>query len=153
MTTKVKRNKNWTPCRCFTQDTGSTTPEDGAPIYGQCSGNTRHFFAPGHDARLKGVLQRLYRSGQEYHYNDGSMLITVDPLEMAKQLGWLHLMDRPTSGPKAKRDKTPTEVKVGRWTYKIDSIIESLGDEVQVSYVTKKGERKIATVRPEALIA
>lgn len=173
-TNKPKVSKEFHLCRCFAVETGETyeqivdnntgaTEDTGVPIYGACSANTRREFAPGHDAKLKGALIKAYRNGTEYHYTDGGMLISCDPIEEARKRGWSHFLVAP-SGKVASRvteakpvstatkgHRIPSSVKVGRWTHGVTKVVASAGDTWTVQYKTAKGETKEITVNESKL--
>lgn len=100
-----------TPCSCFAEFQYQVEPEDGTdeefPVYGQCGRTTRNEFAQGHDAKLKSVLIQCFRAGVDYAYIDGSILNRVDPMEVAKQRGWEHLI----TPAKPKKERKPKAAK------------------------------------------
>lgn len=60
-------------------------------------------FAPGHDAKLKSTLLKAFRAGEDVTYQDGGMLVSADPMKLAKQRGWAHFMTpAPTKKSKTK---------------------------------------------------
>jgi hypothetical protein len=137
-------------------------------VYESCGmqvSSAKREFRPGHDAKLKSVLIKLYRTGQGFAFLDGGRLIHSDPMNEAKKRGWGHFM---TEAPKRKsRAKTktveggvevetvpaveepagfqPARVKVGRW-WKDGVVVErhshpdaGEADRVTVEYRTSKG--------------
>ena len=86
-----KAPKAPTACQCFTVEVGT---EDGVTVYGPCTGTTNGTFAPGHDAKLKSVLQRLFVAGQPYVVNDGATRTEGDPMSKAAERGWEHFLVR-----------------------------------------------------------
>lgn len=100
-------------CQCLDRYEDDTDPE-GNPIriYSGC-GQTiarRRQFAPGHDAKLKSTLLKVFRAGEDITYQDGGMLVTSDPMELAKRRGWEHFM---TPAPAKKTKKKADEVFAG----------------------------------------
>lgn len=73
-------------CQCFTRF------DEKQNAYVSCGEHTAREFAPGHDARLKGLLIRLYVAGKDYTRIVGGQAITVDPLTFAKSRGWDHFL-------------------------------------------------------------
>lgn len=176
-TNKPKVSKEFHLCRCFAVETGETyeqivdndtgaTKDTGVPIYGPCSANTRREFAPGHDAKLKGALIKAYRNGTEYHYSDGGMLVSCDPVEEARKRGWSHFLVAPSGKVASRVEKTkpvstaatherviPSAVKVGRWEYGVTKVVAETRDAMTVEYKTAKGETKTITVDRSKLVA
>lgn len=65
--------------------------EAGAPvkvwtIQIPCEATTRSTFAPGHDARFKGLMQTALRRGGEAHLTEGGMLVSTDPVSLTAQI-------------------------------------------------------------------
>lgn len=171
-------------CQCRTSpaytlgpdDTPEAAPGDGWPegtqVYGPCDAVTKNRFAPGHDAKLKGLLIKLYRAGTEYHYLDGGLLISTDPMNHAQQYGWGHFLEASKQAaerkpPKVKASKNrvaiprkvPRErlspvppkgtVKIGRWVYPCVVDVEASDNEALVVIYTKKdGTQTTATCPP-----
>jgi hypothetical protein len=100
---KVRAPKPKNPCQCFSVRTGDTTDE-GVPIFRSCGQTTSGTYAPGHDAKLKSVLLELSINGQEYHRNDGAVLVSGDPTAMARDLNWGHFVDRAVESATARRE-------------------------------------------------
>jgi hypothetical protein len=121
--------------------------DDGAsPVYGPCGAETRGGnFAPGHDAKLKGVLIKLHRQGAAFNFTEGSMLVGSDPMTEALKFGWGRFL---THQPKRRVRKSRSEggvsespqfpkavvVKVGRWVYNGQVLSDG-----RVIYQDKKG--------------
>lgn len=53
-----------------------------------CDETTKRTFAPGHDARLKGLLIRGAIEGHEAAFSDGGMLTSMDPIALAESFGF-----------------------------------------------------------------
>lgn len=79
---KAKAAKPLVACKCNTERVGGT---DDAPIFGPCGAQTKRDFAPGHDARLKGLLIRLHVLGQDYQVKGQP---ARKPLDVAKERQW-----------------------------------------------------------------
>jgi hypothetical protein len=105
------------PCQCFTSESYTIGPDDtpeapegegwpeGTQVYGPCGATTSATFAPGHDAKLKGLLIRLHRQGAEYHYRDGALLISTSPMNHAEKFGWQRFLT--DAKPKAEHKPKP----------------------------------------------
>ena len=89
----AKAPKEPKPCQCFSTPTGETA-DDGAPIFRACGQSTTGTYAPGHDAKLKSRLMELAVAGQEYHRQDGGILVSGDPAAMARDLNWGHFVEK-----------------------------------------------------------
>lgn len=178
MTKTPKTEAEPQPCQCravFAYNvTKGDTPESLEPgdnpdeivavVHQACGEQTQRTFAPGHDAKLKGVLLRAARSGREYAYVEGGLLIYADPMIELTNRGWAHLLvelkERPKKVRKPKAAKTveapagfhPVRVKLGRWEY--DGQIVSTNDVGQhvVEYTNAKGETKQATVTAAQIV-
>lgn len=118
-------------------ETGYATLETG------CTGVTTKTFAPGHDARLVGLLQTAQRLGGEASITSGGVSIPYEPAQLATEIGMSdHLVDKVRFGGSVKKtgDKAtkpaPVQAKVGRWTY--TGTVQS----GEFTYVTAKGETK-----------
>lgn len=146
------------PCKCNTtiqywidENDPNNDPEPGAdnatPVFGPCNQQTKGGnFAPGHDAKLKGLLIKLHRAGASYNFVDGDLnIIGSDPMTEALKFGWGRFL---THQPKRRVRKTRTSeggaeapnfpkavtVKVGRWTYSAQQLSDG-----RVLYQDKKG--------------
>ena len=73
-------------CQCGTNHL--RTDDDGTLVFGQCDAKTSRTFAPGHDARLKGLLLRLSRAGYTYVLEDGGNRVELDPTTELANRGW-----------------------------------------------------------------
>lgn len=119
MTTEPKSSKSKpaSPCLCMTAFaytiTRGDTPETLEPgedpnevvdtVYGSCGQTTHRTFAPGHDAKLKGLLLRLARAGQEYVFFDGGLLVHASPVAELDRWGWTEFLVE--LKPRAKRER------------------------------------------------
>lgn len=79
---KAKAVKPLVACKCNTERVGGT---DESPVFGPCGAQTKRDFAPGHDARLKGLLIRLYVAGQSYQVKGQP---AQDPMDVARERQW-----------------------------------------------------------------
>lgn len=178
---KPEMTKPYKPCECravFAYNiTLGDTPEalkDGddpntlvSNVYQACGAETRRTFAPGHDAKLKGVLINEYRAGRDYAFVDGSLLVHVDPMTKATELGWAHFLTesapKPVKASKPKAEKAtkaskqakpgfhPVRVKIGRWVY--DAAVEAEDvNALTVTYRDKKGNLHTADVQRSQLV-
>lgn len=95
-------------CGCFTRW------DDKHQAYVQCADETARKFAPGHDARLKGLLIRLHVAGEEYPRLIGGSVVTTTPMAVAKEYGWGHYLtdakDRHAAKVKAKQERVAARV-------------------------------------------
>lgn len=156
----MPRKSTTRPCTCNTTVQYALTADDFPElegeerenfaeynVYGPCGANTRGgLFAPGHDAKLKGLLIKLRRAGQDYAYIEGSTLRHVDPLSVAMQYGWSKFIThqpkrRTRSTRSAQGNATPqaqfpkaVQVKIGRWTYNGQQLSDG-----RVLYQDRKG--------------
>lgn len=73
-------------CQCGTNHL--RTDDDGTLVFGQCDAKTSRTFAPGHDARLKGLLLRLSRAGYTYVLEDGGNRVELEPTTVLASRGW-----------------------------------------------------------------
>jgi hypothetical protein len=145
MSKTTKTTKTVHNCGCnalHVHDTAS-----GEPIYGFCGATTTGTFAQGHDAKLKGVLLKLWRSDSPYHVADGEGSTSLTSGSATGQLvarGWTqYMVDLAPRRSRSKRSTPirPTTIKVGRWVY---DVVSQSGNVV--SYRTKSGELKTTTV-------
>lgn len=82
-----KAPKTPTPCQCFALPFGEV--DDGeTPVFIYCGADTMGTFAPGHDAKLKGVLIRAFLNGQTYDVRNDGHLTSSDPMTVAKERHW-----------------------------------------------------------------
>lgn len=112
-------------------------------------------FVQGHDARLKGILQRAYVRESDINVIGGGGLTTTDAWIEARHRGWQKFLTeykarqerKPKSKTKSKSDPKPktkedkgeiVEAKVGRWTY-TGVIIDG-----EFFYNDKNGDGRIA---------
>lgn len=107
-------------CQCLSSyemvEESNDNPDDDTvteiKVWSHCGSTTskRKRFKPGHDAKLKSVLIATFRAGEELHYYDGGMMVSVDPLIKAQELGWGHFM---TPKPKKGKGKDKEPVFAG----------------------------------------
>jgi len=119
-----------------------------------CGRLTAKTWAPGHDAKAKGLLQTAHRNGED---------VVVDGLIMSARQGaervvpalvpFLYyrkgtLAARFADDDAAMKDSaTSAQIKVGRWTY------NALIVGTQVVYATKAGETKFIPVEDAQFVA
>lgn len=85
-------------CQC------NAEPTKTEGVYAACGRLTAGKFAPGHDAKLKGVLIKAVRAGQPYKtISAGGRVTNQDPHQVAKSHGW----SKYTDGAKAVKKATP----------------------------------------------
>lgn len=116
-----------------------------------CVTLTKRLFAPGHDARFKGLLQTAHRMGGEVWFEG----VSTSPEHFA-QLNTPGLVadvtrvvaPKPPRKRKVKADDTrPVRAKVGRWEY--DGFIKMVGTGTDRTehfhYTTEDGTNKVAS--------
>lgn len=175
----MAKNKTLSNCSCFTVTDWSKAGTDEL-VFHSCGAETRGTFAPGHDAKLKGVLQRLHRAGLDYSRQMGGSVQTLEPMAVAAEFGWEHfLRTEPKRGvkvpgqkaekaPKATKTRPvedlplhepvapvaqlegPTQVKVGRWWYDVVRNTPLVGGGFEVEY-TRKGHEASAYTTVKAV--
>jgi hypothetical protein len=118
-------------CQCLSRYEMVTEPNDDPTddtvseikVWSSCGSTVpkRKRFKPGHDAKLKSTLQKLFRDGEDLHYYEGGMMISTSPMDHAIKLGWEKFMTPKPTKSKAKaksgqvidggklRDETTTE--------------------------------------------
>ena len=139
----MSKNK-YTTCQCLT-----ITHEDEHMVFaGTCGGTTRATFAPGHDARTKGTLQKAFRTGRQINM-DGQQYTAE---ELAKVYGYERfLVAAPVRKRSTKKSNDPIMVKLGRWTYEA-AAVDEVEDGFEVTYLDKKGEVTRKTVKSDPRI-
>jgi hypothetical protein len=154
MITKAETlGKTKKPCQCFTSPMleygeGETSAET---VYGSCNRLTGKRFAPGHDARLKGLLLKLARQDGLYVRQLVDRRDAAAPSKVLADLGWSHFLD--VTQPKPKRTPSrPRFCKVGRWIYETVEVAPiNLDGKHDVTYKASNGELATAFVKPEHL--
>lgn len=94
-------------CKCYSVVDNDTDPEGNPIKIHRSCGSTipkRRTFKPGHDAKYKAALLVAFRAGEDFTFEDGGMLVTKDPLALAKERDWGHFMTEKKVKP-AKADK------------------------------------------------
>ncbi len=88
--------RNETPCICgqVTAATPGPDNEDGSPgedvftLTTDCQAMTKSRFAPGHDAKLKGLLIAAGQAAMDVRVQMGGTLVTTDALNVASSFGF-----------------------------------------------------------------
>lgn len=78
---------------------------DGSGVHTSCGRLVKGKFAPGHDAKLKGMLIRAAAAGEQFKTKDGTKVTNRDPLAFAKELGWGALIEKGIAVAKAKANR------------------------------------------------
>lgn len=132
---------------------------DGTKVRTGCTRTTKRLFAPGHDAKLKGILIRAGVAGEQViREGEGNNGFT-DPVKWGYSFGFGHMVE---AGIKLARDKAAAkksakakaepvaapepevvEAKVGRWTYK-GVVLPAADGQPNFQYTDGKGEVKNA---------
>ncbi len=155
-TAKIVAELNVCQCGRF-----AVVKADGTRVRTGCTRTTKRLFAPGHDAKLKGILIRAGVAGEQVvREGEGNNGFT-DPVKWGYSFGFGHMVE---AGIKLARDKaaakksakakagdTIVEVvevvqfvkaKVGRWTYDGEvkdgtfTYLNSKGDKVSTTKFT-----------------
>lgn len=124
-------------CRCFTE---LLHTDDSGSVFGPCGKETSREFAQGHDARLKGLLLGLHRSGEEYVVEEeGSLTTGQTPSEILLRRGWAtqETLVAKKRVRKTKKASVPKILVIGRWKYTVDKI-----EAGYVHYKTAAGKEK-----------
>lgn len=85
---------------------------DSKGVHTSCGRLVKGKFAPGHDAKLKGMLIRAAVAGEKFVTKDGTKTTTNDPMAFATELGWGKLIQKgiDTAAAKAAKPKrTPRD--------------------------------------------
>jgi hypothetical protein len=114
----------------------------------ECGRTTKKTWAPGHDARIKGFLQRAHRNDESVVLADGTEVTARQAADELFPAGTPFLFYvRGTQSARFADDHAAlahsarqAQIKVGRWAY--NALVA--GDTV--TYVTKSGETKTAKV-------
>jgi len=136
-TTVAPTQKTKDTCRCFTE---LLRTEDSGSVFGLCEARTNREFAQGHDAKLKGLLLRLHRSGEEYIVEDGGCLVVGQtPSEILLKRGWAteETLVAKKRVRKSKKAGVAKVLVIGRWKYTVDKI-----EAGHVHYKTASGKEK-----------
>lgn len=153
--------KQSSPCQCHTEllywidqtvDAEDAVVDadnpNATPIYGPCGQATFGMFAPGHDAKLKSLLQRLYAAGQEYAFVDGSMLIHTDPMEVARERGWERFLKQHAQIAQTKEarraDKAAAKAARATERQKMRDIKADEREAAKAERIANADERKLA---------
>lgn len=145
-TTKTVKTQNVCSCLTITDETDDTITA------GTCGQQTARKFCPGHDARTKSTLQKVYRSGKALLI--GETLESV--YQIAKGYGYeRYLTDAPKRKSRAKANTEPKEetrlLKVGRWTYPLLLVGEEIDGLCTVAYTLRDGSMKTDVVKPSQI--
>ena len=144
--------------RDFVTDTADADGKEGfMTLATSCDDLTWSKFAPGHDARIAGLLQIAARMGGEASIEEGGLLITASPVGLATSYlsealaAKVAYVPKPRT-PKAKVTKSvetqTVTAKVGRWEY--PGTVDADGE---FHYEAKDGSAKTAKVDSFTLVA
>lgn len=137
-------------CGCFSEVayTLDGTEDDAnnlGPVYKTCGRQVAGEFAQGHDAKLKSVLQKAYTKADggdgEFRMLDGGLLISADPMEIAKQRGWERFLTKATETQtkRASRKARKAKGQPGDSMTKHDKIAELEGMKAAARRVKAEG--------------
>lgn len=99
-------------CACYSVETNGVRTSCGRLVKGK--------FAPGHDAKLKGILIRAAVAGETLKLKDGDGKVTsVQPLAYAKTMGWDAIVAKGVQvatdkANRPKRERKPSANKVAK---------------------------------------
>lgn len=134
------------PCACSLV---VAVAADGTTTRTGCTATTRHTFAPGHDARLKGFLIRAGRDGLHVRTVGLGVAHETTAVKFAERFGFAHMVRdgiaRPAKVRKAAPKPTTATAKVGRWVY--TGQILSAGDGSPVFRYTDRRGQVVETLR------
>lgn len=116
-----------------------------------CDATTKRTFAPGHDARLAGLLQTAARLHGSATTTDGAWAVTSGPISFAQSVSdefaakvAAPAPQRVGRGGKAATTKpAQVEAKVGRWVY-TGREVHLGGTDLGFEYTAKDGSVKVA---------
>ena len=139
----MSKNNSTKICQCLT----IVTEDEQTIVARSCGGDTGKTFAPGHDARTKGTLQKAFRTGRQILVN-GEYHSAED---LAKGYGYERFL---TPAPvrksrKSRKTDEPIKVKLGRWTYDAVSLDELDEGGFEVVYVNKGGDTQRKVVKSD----
>lgn len=83
-------------CECNTQPTADPT------VFESCGRLTKSRFAPGHDAKLKGLLIRLALAGESYKVDNGHLVVFENPAVELQSFGWGSFLEKAQAAQLAK---------------------------------------------------
>lgn len=117
-----------------------------------CDGVTYRKFAPGHDARLKGFLIQVGRSGHRVKVRGSDKTIT--PVEAASRYGFAHQVRAGIARAEPAQAATAAQpdtlvARVGRWSYR-GKVKRENGRKVFVYRDRKGNERRSTDFEPAA---
>jgi len=144
----VSNTKNTTKtintCECLT----ITSESDTTIAAGTCGQQTARRFCPGHDARTKSTLQKVYRSGRQLQIGGTA----VDVAAVARSYGYeRYLTDAPKRKSRARTNveqKPETRVlQKGRWTYPLLMVGEEIYGMCTVAYEARDGSMRTEVVK------
>jgi hypothetical protein len=124
-----------------------------------CEEVTEKVFAPGHDAKFKGLMQVALRFGGDASIRDGGLLISTGPVELTMKVApkLVDHVTRPVAAPKPRSAKAKAKAakaaaapvvikaKVGRWEYE-GTIDKTTGNFI---YTDAKGKSKMTSAFTE----
>ena len=111
------------PCQC------NAEWDEKSQSYKACGRLTSGRFAPGHDAKLKGVLIKATREGLKYYVlnADTDKVVGLDPEKVAADLGWSKYTDHAKATPKtAKAPRVSKAAKAADAPAKVAALNEKM---------------------------
>lgn len=139
-----KANSDKGPCQCgwyFRADEEGNVIEGGA-----CAATTSRQFAPGHDARLKGLLIRAGIAGAEVSMHHGAALVSKSADQAAMAYGFyqqvLHGIELGKGAQQAKYDKADAKTA--------DRVAKKAAPKAERTVVRKDADLPIAAAAEEA---
>lgn len=139
-----KKQREWAERNMYEDGGGWIHVETG------CTRETQRLFAPGHDARFKGLLQTAHRMGGSVWFEG----VSTEPEHFAQlnTPGLVADIMRPVA-PKPERKRKPkaevrkVRAKVGRWEYDGEIVLVGAGTDrtEHFHYTTDAGENKVSS--------
>lgn len=126
---------------------------DGSGVHTSCGRLVKGKFAPGHDAKLKGMLIRAAAAGEQFKTKDGTKVTSRDPLAFAKELGWEALIQKGIAVAKAKADRpkrAPGAKKAAASANRVAPKATVSRDELKARAAKKADAKKAAAKSKEA---
>lgn len=126
---------------------------DAKGVHTSCGKLVKGKFAPGHDAKLKGMLIRAAVAGSDFKTADAKGKVTVrDPKAFAKELGWGALIEKGIAVAKAKADrpKRATKKAAAKPANRVAPKQTVSRDELKQRAAKKAAEKATASKKPAA---
>lgn len=133
-------------CGCY-----SNIDKNG--VHTSCGRLVKGKFAPGHDAKLKGMLIRAAVAGEQFKTQDkGGKVVSHDPKAFAKELGWEAQIAKglATAAAKANKPKRASGASASAKANKVAPKDKVSRDELKARAAKKAAAAKAAAAKKEA---